>query len=95
MAHSIEFSIDLERMKELYFNAAVKRNPTNYLPQFGNDKIRITTRYVETNGKPCVPVMGEMHISRVPVERWKETLLKMKAGGVDVVASYIFWIHHE
>lgn len=95
MAHSIEFSIDLESMKELYFNAAVKRNPTNYLPQFGNDKIRVTTRYVETNGKPCVPVMGEMHISRVPVERWKETLLKMKAGGVDVVASYIFWIHHE
>ncbi len=26
---------------------------------------------------------------------WRDELLKIKAGGVSVVASYIFWIHHE
>ena len=39
--------------------------------------------------------MGEMHYSRVPCDRWEENLRKMKEGGIDVVASYVFWIHHE
>ena len=26
---------------------------------------------------------------------WEEELCKMKAGGIDIVSSYIFWIHHE
>jgi hypothetical protein len=42
-----------------------------------------------------MPVMGELHYTRVPVGRWREELLKMKAGGIDCVASYVFWIHHE
>ena len=25
----------------------------------------------------------------------EEELCKMKAGGIDIVSSYIFWIHHE
>jgi GH43 family beta-xylosidase len=47
------------------------------------------------DGKPWLPVMGEIHYSRTPRERWRELLLKMRAGGIDVVASYVFWIHHE
>ena len=39
--------------------------------------------------------MGEMHYSRVPAAEWREELLKMKAGGVEIVATYVFWIHHE
>lgn len=77
------------------FNANIDRASTFVLPQFGKGNVQVTNRYVEKNGKPCMPVMGEIHISRVPVERWRETLLKMKEGGIDVVASYIFWIHHE
>ena len=41
------------------------------------------------------PVMGEIHYSRYPQSSWKEALLKMKAGGVDIVSSYVIWIHHE
>ena len=62
---------------------------------FGNDRIRVTRRMLLRDGKPCIPVMGEMHYSRVPAHRWEDTLIKMKQGGVDVVASYVFWIHHE
>jgi hypothetical protein len=31
----------------------------------------------------------------VPRERWRERLLLMRSGGVDVVSSYLIWIHHE
>jgi hypothetical protein len=47
------------------------------------------------NGKPWTPVMGEFHFSRYPENEWREELLKMKAGGIDIVSTYIFWIHHE
>ncbi|HTY88907.1 MAG TPA: beta-galactosidase [Candidatus Acidoferrum sp.] len=47
------------------------------------------------DGRPWTPVMGEFHYTRVPQNEWREELLKMKAGGVDIVATYVFWIHHE
>ena len=47
------------------------------------------------NGQPWTPVMGEFHYSRYPANEWRAELLKMKAGGIDIVATYVFWIHHE
>ena len=47
------------------------------------------------NGQPWTPVMGEFHYSRIPANEWREELLKVKAGGVDIVSTYVFWIHHE
>ncbi len=39
--------------------------------------------------------MGEFHFSRYPRDQWEEELLKMKAAGVNIVATYVLWIHHE
>ena len=47
------------------------------------------------DGRPWTPVMGEFHYTRCPATEWREELLKMKAGGIDIVATYVFWIHHE
>ncbi|HEX4119189.1 MAG TPA: beta-galactosidase [Verrucomicrobiae bacterium] len=47
------------------------------------------------NGKRWTPVMGEFHFTRYPENEWREELLKMKAGGIDIVSTYVFWIHHE
>ncbi len=47
------------------------------------------------NGAPWTPAMGEFHYSRYPANEWREELLKMKAGGIDIVGTYVFWIHHE
>lgn len=47
------------------------------------------------DGQQWMPVMGEFHFSRYPENEWREELLKMKAGGVDIVSTYVFWIHHE
>lgn len=54
-----------------------------------------TDRFMTKDGKPFMPVMAEFHFSRYPAEEWEEELEKIKAGGVDVVSTYVFWIHHE
>lgn len=47
------------------------------------------------NGRRWLPVMGEIHYSRVDPRDWRAELEKMRAGGIDIAASYVFWIHHE
>jgi hypothetical protein len=39
--------------------------------------------------------MGEIHFSRYPRAEWREALEKMKAGGIKIVSTYVFWNHHE
>ena len=39
--------------------------------------------------------MGEFHFSRYPRSKWDEALTRMRTGGVDVVATYLFWMYHE
>jgi len=57
--------------------------------------IGINSRYLTLDGKPWLPVMGEFHFTRFPNRDWKEELEKMKAAGVNIVSTYIFWNHHE
>jgi beta-galactosidase len=57
--------------------------------------LSVNSRYLVKNSEPWLPVMGEFHFARYPEAYWEEEILKMKAGGVQVVSTYIFWIHHE
>jgi hypothetical protein len=57
--------------------------------------ITVNSAYLMRDGEPWLPVMGEFHFSRYPHQYWEEELLKMKAAGVQVVSSYVIWIHHE
>jgi beta-galactosidase len=57
--------------------------------------LSVNSRYIVKNSEPWLPVMGEFHFARYPAAYWEEEILKMKAGGVQVVSTYIFWIHHE
>ncbi len=57
--------------------------------------LTLDSRSLLLDGKPWTPVMGEFHFTRYPENEWREELLKMKAGGVDIVSTYVFWIHHE
>ena len=57
--------------------------------------IGATSRYLTRDGAPWLPVMGEFHFSRYPADRWEDEIVKMKSAGVQVIASYIIWIHHE
>lgn len=55
----------------------------------------LTSQYYTKDGQPWYPVMGEMHYARVPQTDWEESILKMKASGVTVIATYVFWNMHE
>lgn len=57
--------------------------------------LRVTRRYLAYNGRPLLPVMAEFHFSRYPRAYWREALLRLQACGVTIVATYVFWIHHE
>lgn len=59
------------------------------------DSIGVTSVYFTKNEKPWMPVMGEMHFQRCARERWGECLSKMKAGGITLVSTYLFWIYLE
>ena len=71
-----------------YFKLGTTKNPAGH-------EINVNSRSLLFDGQPVFPVMGEMHYARVPQAEWRDELLKMKAGGVDIVATYVFWIHHE
>ena len=57
--------------------------------------LSLTNYYLRWNGKPYIPVMGEFHYARFPRRFWDEELAKIKAGGIDIVATYIFWNYVE
>ena len=57
--------------------------------------IAVNSFYMSIDGKPVLPVLGEFHYCRYPREQWEEQLRKMKAGGVTVVPTYVFWNVHE
>lgn len=70
------------------FSFGEKTNPKN-------ETIEVDHIGVKRNGKYIVPVMGEIHYSRVPVSEWRNEIAKMKAGGITLLSTYVFWNHHE
>ena len=80
-------------------SAPVEAPETGYLHLGGKSSnghdLEINSRYITLDGKPWLPVMGEFHYARFPEQYWEDEILKMKASGVNIVATYIFWIHHE
>ena len=71
-----------------------------FIPQGANvspdgDRLDVTSKCLRLNGRALIPVMGEMHYSRVPRDEWAKSLVTMKAGGVSIVSTYVFWNHHE
>jgi hypothetical protein len=57
--------------------------------------LSINQQCIELNGKPWIPVAGEFHYVRYPRRDWLTELRKMKAGGINVVSTYVFWIYQE
>ena len=47
------------------------------------------------DGRRVMPVMGEIHYSRLPQDEWVSSVCNMKEGGVTVIATYVFWNHIE
>ena len=66
---------------------------------FGTDpdghELGFNNYYMLRDGRPFFAVSGECHYSRVHENQWEDTIRKMKAGGINVIATYVFWNHHE
>ncbi|MGN0048453.1 MAG: beta-galactosidase, partial [Bacteroides sp.] len=60
-----------------------------------NPSVEWDAKSLIMGGKRVVPVMGEVHYSRIPVGEWKQEIRKMKDGGVTMIACYVFWNHIE
>jgi beta-galactosidase len=86
---------------EVVINASMTPAPPPplWFPAGGNspqgETLGANSRYLLRDGKPWFPVMGEFHFSRYPESEWEDEILKMKAGGVEIIATYVFWIHVE
>ncbi|MGQ3050765.1 MAG: beta-galactosidase [Roseateles sp.] len=59
------------------------------------ETLAVNNQYLLRDGGPWLPVMGEYHYSRAPAAQWDAQLRLMKAAGIDIVASYVFWNHHQ
>lgn len=59
------------------------------------ESIGFTNYYMTKDNNPFFGVSGEFHFSRMDEIRWEDEIIKMKMCGINVVATYIFWIHHE
>ena len=57
--------------------------------------IKWDSKSLIVGGKRVVPVMGEIHYSRIPASEWPAEVRKMKEGGVTIIATYVFWNHIE
>lgn len=63
--------------------------------QKGDKSFGCNSRFLEKDGMPWLPVMAEFHFTRYDEAEWELELRKIKAAGVDIVSSYLFWIFYE
>lgn len=79
-----------------YIKRDIKRDHLNMGGAAPNgERIDVNSLYFERGGSPWIGVMGEYHFSRADKSSWYRELCKMKAGGISVVSTYLFWIYHE
>ena len=87
---SAQYKIDLSR---------VEYPKIEYLklghPGPAGKEIRVNNLYMDEGGVPQLPVMGEIHYNRMDSRYWRDALLKMKASGINIVATYCIWSLHE
>ena len=88
-----------QRVYELTAPAQPKAIKSSHLRMGGanpkGERIDVNSYYMTIAERPVIPVMGEFHYSRYPAEQWEEEILKMKAGGISVIPTYVFWNIHE
>lgn len=58
-------------------------------------QVSFTNVSMLVNGVPFFGISGEVHYSRVSTDQWKDTLVKAKCGGINLIATYVFWNVHE
>ena len=89
-AHNV-YELTAPKVEKIIYTKHLKLGGT--APDGGS--IEVNSFYMLRNGKPMLPVTGEFHYSRYPAEQWEQAILKMKAGGLTIIPTYVFWNIHE
>lgn len=87
---SAQYKIDLSRVEYPQVEYLDLGNPGP-----AGQEIRVNNLYMTEGGVPQLPVMGEIHYNRMDARYWRDALLKMKASGINIVATYCIWNLHE
>ena len=99
MLSLIVLSISAQKTYTVNINLPEKEIIRGHLDLGGKNhegiEISVNSYFVEKEGKPFFPIVGELHYARYPEACWEESILKMKAGGINVIATYVFWNLHE
>lgn len=88
-------------MREYYLSAKGIKNPIYRAPIImegvspSGNHVYFTNYYMVQKGKPFFAICGEAHFSRMEEQLWEDEIIKMKMGGLNIIATYVFWIHHE
>lgn len=85
------YSIDIRENKHKIYPSTLKIGSQT----LSKKQISFTNYYMMINDKPYFVISGEFHFSRYPHQEWEQELIKMKMAGINTIATYIFWIHHE
>ena len=67
----------------------------NFSGEGPRGSIGFTNQSMLVNDVPFFGISGEIHYSRVSPDQWEDTLIKAKCGGVNLIATYVFWNVHE
>ena len=88
-------------MREYSIDASGIQNPI-YAPRIpfsgknpDGEVLDFTNYYMQIEGKPFYAICGELHFSRIEECFWEDEIIKMRMGGLNIISTYIFWIHHE
>lgn len=55
----------------------------------------VSNRSLRRDGRRWIPASGEIHYSRLDRRHWRLALQLLRAGGIDLVSTYVFWNHHQ
>lgn len=59
------------------------------------EKMAVTNRGLTVDEHPFFVIAGEFHFSRSPRDCWEDSIIRMKATGINTISTYVFWINHE
>lgn len=57
--------------------------------------VTVQNKQIMIDGKPVIIRAGEIHYYRLEKQEWQDRIDKLKAAGLNAVASYIPWLCHE
>ena len=83
----VPYILDISQGEQRPVDYWLKAGGTN--PQ--GEKLGVNSLYWTRNDQPWTPAMGEFHYFRCPADLWETELLKMKAGGISIVATVLYW----